>query len=339
MPVGFFIPAHLQCDWFAVKNSNFARHLSPMKRLLLTCNPLSEASLDLLRETFDVLPGPTPEKRAEIIRTRGAELTVVLTNGTVGFTGAEMDALPKLEIVCAMGAGYENIDVAHARTRGIVVANGTGTNDDCVADHAFALLLAAVRGVPSYDAACRAGVWREALPMRPNFSGKRMGIVGLGTIGAKMAKRGLGFDLEIGYHNRKPRSDVPHTYFDSVLALAEWADYLMIATPGGADTRHLVSTAVLNALGPAGYVVNISRGSVVDTQALADALRDGRLGGAGLDVYESEPKPPTVLFDLPNVVLTPHTAGTSPEAIRASVLRFIENATRHFAGQAPVSPV
>ncbi len=130
-----------------------------------------------------------------------------------------------------------------------------------------------------------------------------------------------------------------HAYFDSPIALAEWADYLVVATPGGPATRHLVDARVLEALGPQGFLVNIARGSVVDTQALADALRAGRVAGAGLDVYESEPAPPTLLFDLPNVVLTPHVAGGSPEAVRASVERFVENATRHFAGQAPVSPV
>ncbi|MNT72958.1 (S)-sulfolactate dehydrogenase [compost metagenome] len=122
-------------------------------------------------------------------------------------------------------------------------------------------------------------------------------------------------------------------------ALATWADYLVVATPGGADTRHLVDTSVLAALGPAGFLVNIARGSVVDTEALAHALRAGKLGGAGLDVYESEPAPPTVLFDCPNVVLTPHVAGWSPEAVTASVMQFLENARRHFAGEVLLTPV
>jgi lactate dehydrogenase-like 2-hydroxyacid dehydrogenase len=135
------------------------------------------------------------------------------------------------------------------------------------------------------------------------------------------------------------REDVSFSYFADVGALAEWADYLIIATPGGAETRHLVDTPVLRALGPHGYLVNIARGSVVNTAALADALRAGELGGAGLDVYESEPLPPKELFDCPNVVLTPHMAGWSPEAVLASVSQFLENARRHFAGEPLFAPV
>jgi len=310
-----------------------------MKPLLLITTLLSETSLARICESFEVLYAPKPPLKAEFIRSHGPQIRGVLTIGPIGFSAADMDALPALSIVCALGAGYENIDVAHARTRGIVVANGAGTNDDCVADHAFALLLAVVRGIPAVDVACRQGLWRDRLPLRPNFSHKRLGILGLGTIGAKLAQRGQGFDLAIGYHNRKPRPGVAHTYFDTPVALAEWADYLVVATPGGAATRYLVDARVLEALGPQGFLVNIARGSVVDTLALADALRTSRVAGAGLDVYESEPEPPTVLFDLPNVILTPHVAGGSPEAIAASIERFVENATRHFAGQAPVSPV
>jgi lactate dehydrogenase-like 2-hydroxyacid dehydrogenase len=310
-----------------------------MKPLLLVLNLLSEPHQALIREHFDVLYAPKPELKAEALHTRGPEVRAVLTIGTLGLTAADIDALSALELVCALGAGYENIDVAHAKARGIVVANGAGTNDDCVADHAFALLLATVRGVPAADTATRQGLWRDKLPQRPNFSHKRLGILGLGTIGTQLAKRGLGFDLAIGYHNRKPRPELPHAYFDNVHALAEWADYLVVATPGGPDTKHLVDATVLDALGPKGFLVNIARGSVVDTAALATALRDKRIAGAGLDVYESEPAPPTELFDLPGVVLTPHIAGSSPEAVRNSVDRFIENATRHFAGQTPVSPV
>jgi len=177
------------------------------------------------------------------------------------------------------------------------------------------------------------------LPLAANLWGKRMGLVGMGTIGRRIVQRGLGFDLEIGYHNRRARTDVPFQYFDSVMSLAQWADYLIIATPGGPETRHMVDTPVLRALGPAGYLVNIARGSVVNTVALAAALRAGELGGAGLDVYESEPAPPVELFDAPNVVLTPHMGGWSPEAVFASISQFIENARRHFAGEPLVAPV
>jgi lactate dehydrogenase-like 2-hydroxyacid dehydrogenase len=208
-----------------------------------------------------------------------------------------------------------------------------------VADHAFALLLAVVRDVPQLDQATRNGIWRDALPLRPNVSSKRLGIVGLGHIGEKIARRGAGFDMEIGYHNRKPREGSPLRYFDNVTDLAQWSDFLMVATPGGAGTHHLIDGKVLHALGPQGFLVNVSRGSVVDTAALARALTEGTIAGAGLDVYEGEPNPPEALLELRNVVLTPHLAGRSPEAITASVDHFLENAKRYFAGEPVLTPI
>src|SRR5690606_22272620 len=138
---------------------------------------------------------------------------------------------------------------------------------------------------------------------------------------------------QVGYHNRTARPELPYTYFGSLHALASWCDVLVLATPGGAATHHLVDSQLLQALGPQGWLVNIARGSVVDTAALAEALRSGTIAGAGLDVYESEPAAPAELVGLPNVVLTPHVAGWSPEAVQNSVDRFLQNATRHFAGQ------
>ena len=310
-----------------------------MKPVLLALTFLSEAHCAQLSRSFELLYAPDAAQASAAIAAQGARITAVLTIGSTGLSTAQIDALPQLSLVCALGAGYENVAVQHAKARGIVVATGAGTNDDCVADHAWGLLIAVVRGIPRLDSQTRQGVWRTALPLPPNVSHKRMGIIGLGTIGQKIAQRALGFDVEVGYHNRMARTDVPYRYFAEVTALAAWADFLVVATPGGAGTRHLVSAQVLDALGPHGYVVNIARGSVVDTQALARALQSGRVAGAGLDVYESEPAPPAELLALDNVVLTPHVAGWSPEAVQASVDRFVENARRHFAGEAPVSPV
>ncbi len=310
-----------------------------MKPVLLALMFLSDDHCAQLSQSFDLIYAPDAAQAAESIAAHGPRITAVLTIGSTGLSVAQIDALPQLSLICALGAGYENIAVAHAKARGIVVANGAGTNDDCVADHAWGLLIAAVRGIPKLDQLTRDGVWRTALPLPPNVSHKRLGLVGLGTIGKKIAQRALGFEVEVGYHNRSVRTDVPYRYFGDVKALAEWADFLVVATPGGAGTKHLVNAEVLNALGPRGVVVNIARGSVIDTQALALALKDGHIAGAGLDVYESEPAPPGELLALDNVVLTPHVAGWSPEAVQASVDRFLENARRHFAGEAPVSPL
>ena len=306
---------------------------------LLVLHNLSDAHLALIAENYAITYAPTPAQRDEAIATQGATFRAVLTIGSTGLTADEIAAMPSVELVCALGAGYENIAYDAAKARGIVVANGAGTNDDCVADHAFGLLIAAVRGIVKTDRLCREGVWRDSLVLPPNVSGKRLGILGLGTIGQKIARRAAGFDMQVGYHNRKPRDGVALDYFPSLISMAEWADFMVIATPGGPGTKHLVDAGVIDALGPKGVLVNIARGSVVDTAALAAALSEGRLAAAGLDVYESEPQPPAQLIGLDNVVLTPHIAGWSPEAVLASVERFIANADGHFAGRGAVSPV
>ena len=310
-----------------------------MKPVLLALMFLSEEHRAQMAQSFEVLYAPDAAQAAAAIAEHGSRIAVVLTIGATGLSAAQIDALPRVSLICALGAGYENIAVAHAKARGIVVANGAGTNDDCVADHVWGLLIATVRGIPKLDKLTRDGVWRTALPLPPNVSHKRIGIIGLGTIGKKIAQRAQGFEMEVGYHNRTARTDVPYRYFSDVTALAAWADFLVVATPGGAGTQHLVNAPVLQALGPRGYVVNIARGSVIDTAALAHALRKGQVAGAGLDVYESEPAPPAELVALDTVVLTPHVAGWSPEAVQASVDRFMENARRHLAGEALVSPI
>ncbi|XAH22926.1 2-hydroxyacid dehydrogenase [Xylophilus sp. GW821-FHT01B05] len=309
------------------------------KPLVLLISSLDDAYRAQIAERYELLYAPKPAERAAQIAARGAEVRAVLTIGTVGLTAAEMDAMPKLELVCTLGVGYERVEIDAARARGIALANGAGTNDDSVADQALGLLIAAVRRIPQSDRACRDGIWRDALPMSPQVSGKRMGILGLGTIGRKIAQRARGFDIEVGYHNRKPREGVPYTYFSTLTALAEWCDFLIVATPGGAGTLHMVNAEVLTALGPRGYLVNIARGSVVDTAALADALAHHRIAGAALDVYESEPERPETLLGFPELVLSPHVSGRSPEAIQNTVSRFIANADGHFAGQGVVSPI
>jgi lactate dehydrogenase-like 2-hydroxyacid dehydrogenase len=310
--------------------------MPPTVLVIVPLRPENHASISAAFNVITALDTPALEAA---LADHGNEIRAVLTNGTIGLNAASIAKLPNLELIGALGAGYENIARDAAQARGIVVTNGAGTNDDCVADHAFALLLAVVRQIPLLDRTCRAGIWRDDLPFQPNFSGKKLGVIGLGNIGKKVARRAEGFDTEIGYHNRHPQADSKYRYFESPIALAEWADYLVVATPGGASTKHLVSASVLAALGPKGYVVNVARGSVIDTAALADALARGAVAGAGLDVYEGEPAPPALLIASDRVVLTPHVGGRSPEAVAASVNLFIDNATRHFAGLPVLTPV
>ncbi len=306
---------------------------------------ITDAHRELVAQSFDLIYAPNAALGADRsngaaqIAAHGPAIEVVLTNGTNGITPDELDAMPNLKIVCTLGVGYENVPLDYARQRGVAVCNAANTNDDCVADHAMAILLAAVRGVPKLNQQCREGIWRDDIPRPPHVSGRRMGILGLGAIGRKIARRGLGFDLEIGYFNRAPRHDVPYRYFTDVVALAAWCYYLMVTVPGGTQTQHMVNAEVLDALGPQGVLVNVARGGVVDTAALAQSLREGRVYNAALDVYEGEPEPPRVLFEFDNVVLTPHVGGISPQAIHASVVRFIENAKLHLAGKPLLSRV
>ncbi|MDH1265510.1 2-hydroxyacid dehydrogenase [Pseudomonas sp. GD03944] len=310
-----------------------------MKPQLLILNPLSEASLARIAERFEVIYAAQADLRDAAIDRHGASIQAVLTIGTIGLTGEEIARLPQLGLIATLGVGYEKVDLEAARQRAIALCNGAGSNAHCVADHAMALLLGAIRDLRRLDVACRAGVWRDALPMQDSVYGKRLGILGMGAIGEQIAKRAEAFGMPVGYHNRSAKADSPHRYFPSVQALAQWCDCLVVAIPGGAATRHLVDAEVLAALGPQGYLVNVARGSVVDTQALNAALRDGQIRAAALDVYESEPLPPTELLDLDNLILTPHVGGNSPQALEQSLSLFLDNIERHFNGQPLRTPI
>ena len=300
---------------------------------------LAPASVERLREICTLHVARTPEARAALVATDGERIRAIVTNGETLIPASLMAALPNLGIICAQGVGHEGVDLDAARARNIMVTNGTGANADCVADHALALTLALLRDLVRFDAAVRAGRWREGDTMRPSAHGKRVGILGLGGIGRRIARRCAAFDMAVRYHNRRPVADVEWDYAPSVDALCAWADIVIVALPGGAQTRHLVGREALEALGPSGLLVNVGRGSVVDTAALVDALRDGRLAGAALDVVEGEPNVPPALLALPNVILSPHIAGRSPESIAATVEQVVANLSAFFAGRPAVSPV
>ncbi|MDE1165086.1 MAG: 2-hydroxyacid dehydrogenase [Pseudomonas sp.] len=287
---------------------------------------------------FTLIRAPSKAERAAAIAQHADTITAVLTRGPLGFYAEEMAALPHLRIICVIGAGYEHVDLAAARDRGITVTNGAGANASSVADHAMALLLALVRDIPQADASVRRGEWRKL--SRPTLAGKRMGILGLGAVGLAIAQRGaLGFNMAVSYHSRRRREGVGYHYCASVLELAAASDYLIIATPGGADTRHAIDKAVLDALGPEGFIVNIARASVINTADLLTALQHHHIAGAALDVFDDEPEVPDELRALNNVVLTPHVAGLSPEASEGTVSLVNQNLLAFFAGQPVLTPV
>lgn len=294
--------------------------------------------LPILEEQgYTLILAPTPATRAAAIAEHAERIDAVLTRGPLGFHAEEMAALPRLKIICVIGAGYEHVDLPAAKARGLVVTNGAGVNAPSVADHAMALLLSLVRDIPRADASVRRGEWAKIT--RPSLQGKRLGILGLGAVGMAIARRASGFDMTISYHNRRPRQDVSYEYRESPLALAEGCDFLVIATPGGAQTRSMIDAAAIAALGPQGFLVNIARASVIDTPALLQALEQGSLGGAALDVFDDEPRVPEALKTLANVVLTPHVAGLSPEASEDTVRMVGRNLSAFFSGQPVLTPV
>ena len=292
----------------------------------------------LEHQGFHLILAPTPAERAEAITRHSGQINAVLTRGPLGLYADEIAALSNLKIICVIGAGYEHVDLQAAADRGITVTNGAGVNASSVADHAMALLLSLVRDVPRCDAAVRRGEWPKI--MRPSLAGKRLGILGLGAVGMAIAKRAAnGFDMSVSYHNRQHRSDVSYSFCSTPTELARASDFLVIATPGGLTTKHLINRQVLDALGPKGFLVNIARASVVVTADLISALEQRRIAGAALDVFDAEPHVPDALKSLTNVVLTPHVAGLSPEAIEGTVELVGRNLVAFFSGQPVLTPV
>lgn len=268
---------------------------------------------------------------------------VLITIGAVSTDGAFMDTMPELRLICCFGSGYEGIDVAAATARGIKVANTVGSNAATVADLAVALLLASIRRVVAGDKLVRAGEWRGKNPAPllygRGLTGRKIGILGLGAIGEKIAHRLAAFETEIGYHSRHAKKDAPWRYFNSLRELAAWADVLMLAHRADETNRHMVNAEVMEALGPEGHIVNITRGSAIDEDALIAALRSGRIAGAGLDVFEGEPDVREDIRALPNIVLTPHMGGGTAEALEAMASRVVENMDAFFAGKPLINEV
>jgi len=302
---------------------------------------LTPSFVEALADGYEIL-GPHDDPIGALGDAR-TTVRAMLTMGTVGATRELMEALPALGLVLCIGSGYERVDLQAARDRGILVGNGPGANAACVADLAMTLVLATVRRIVDGDRFARSGTWAGNAavrrPMTPGIGELRLGVLGLGDIGLRIAKRAEAFEMQVGYCNRRPRADVAYPYFETVHALAEWCDVLVVALRADAANHHLVDASVLDALGPQGYVVNIARGFVVDEAALIEALRAGRLAGAGLDVYEHEPAIPDALRALSNVVLTPHIGGGTTRAQRGMAALARRNLDAFFAGRPLETPV
>jgi hydroxypyruvate reductase len=265
----------------------------------------------------------------------------VLTNGIIGAGRALIEALPGLEIIGVYGVGVDAVDLATAKARGLRVTNTPDVLTVGVAELGMALLLDLARRVAYNDRYLRAGRWpTEGDPVLSNsVAGKRMGILGLGRIGRAVARRAEAFDMAVCYHGPRRKDDVAYEYVPDLVAMARAVDCLMVTCLGGPSTAGLVGRDVSDALGPKGWLINVARGSVIDQQALVEALLEGRLGGAGLDVFAGEPEVPKALLGLDNVVLQPHQASATWETRDAMGQLVVDNLKAHFAGRPLPTPV
>ena len=311
-----------------------------MKPRVLQHGPLMASLEAALAEHFDLQPLWKQADRRAFLAAHGGEFTGLVTSARFGADRALIESLPKLAVIASFGVGVDAIDLVAARERGVAVSNTPDVLTDCVADLAFGLLIDVARRLSAADRFVRRGDWLKGqFPLATRVSGKNLGIVGLGRIGTAIARRAGGFDMPVRYHGRRIVENCPYDYEASLPALADWADFLVISCAGGAATRHLVSREVIGALGPDGFLVNISRGSVVDEPALVEALQAGRLGGAALDVFEDEPNVPPTLFGLDSVVLLPHIASATRETRQAMADCVLANLRGWFDAGRLLTPV
>jgi hydroxypyruvate reductase len=267
----------------------------------------------------------------------------LITAGGQSLKSDVMDMMPSLGAIICYGTGYDGVDFKAAAERNIIVGNSPGANAASVADLALTLMLAVTRRILPADQYLREGGWSSAKPsplMSPQAGnpGRKIGVYGMGEIGRKIASRAAAFETDVAYHSRS-RHDVPYRYIDTLAGLVEWCDVLMIAVRAGPDTQHIIGADLLSKLGPQGYVVNISRGSVIDQEALVAALAGKTIAGAGLDVFEKEPQAPDALTAFPNVVLTPHIGGHTLDSHVSMQDCVIANLTAYYSGKPLPHPV
>lgn len=280
-------------------------------------------------------PSP-PALLAEV----GPSVRAIATRGDLGASAEVIAACPALEVISIFGVGYDAVDLPACRARGIGVANTPDVLTDDCADLAVGMWLALSRGIVAAERHARSGAWAAGgFPLRHKASGKRAGILGLGRIGQAVGRRLAGFEMEIAYSARSPRPDVPWAFLPEARALAEWADVLFVTLAATPETRHIVDAGVLEALGPEGLLINISRAQNIDEAALLDALEGGRLRGAALDVFEGEPALDARFTRLDNALLQPHHASGTFETRRAMAQLMRDNLTAHFAGRPLLTPV
>ncbi|OSM94531.1 MULTISPECIES: NAD(P)-dependent oxidoreductase [Lonsdalea] len=306
-----------------------------MQKNVLMARTLPAGLVENLSSHFHLM-GPLTTLDGHNLPEGADKAEVLLTMSSIVTGRALIDALPALKLVICYGSGMEFVDSAYLQQKGIALTNAAGSNAGSVAEFAFGQILASCRHILSSDAFLRSGEWKgnsiERYPLVSGLQGRRIGIYGLGEIGAQIARLAQAFAMEVGYHSRSPKT-VDYRYLDSIEQLADWADVLVIAARGTPQNYHIIDADILRRLGADGHLINIARGMLVDENALCDALESGQLAGAALDVYEFEPEISARLLAAPNAILTPHVAANTHTAQQAQQQRMLDNVMAYFAGR------
>ncbi|WP_091743208.1 2-hydroxyacid dehydrogenase [Phenylobacterium immobile] len=314
--------------------------MSSNKPVVMMVDPFLERFSPLFNDSYELVKLWEAPSEDAFFATEGQRVGAVVTIGHFPARAPVLSRLPNLGLVACFSTGFEGVDVDWCRENGVAVTNGAAANGGDVADQAAMLLLNCYRRATQGGRVVRDGSW-QAVPGLAGRSlrGKKVGIVGMGRIGRMTAQRIAAFETEIHWYGPNPKPDIAYPRAESVVELARICDALVVVAPATPETEKMINREVLDALGPQGVVVNISRGSLVDEDALIAALKEGRLWGAGLDVFEVEPTDPARWADVPNAELMPHSAGSTPEGGKLMSDRFLENLRCFFAGEPLVSPL
>lgn len=298
-----------------------------MNRMLAPLSPFLETQYDVFR----LWEGPPVEAAHEI--------RAIVTAGEEPLDKPVIEKLPNLELVACFTAGYDGLDVEWCRERGLKLSHSPNVNHEDVADMAMGLMLAARREIVAGHAMVISGDWSlDQRNITGSLQGQKVGIVGLGAIGAAVAKRASAFNLDVQWWGPRAK-DTEWARAESLKQLAADTDILVVACRADDSNRGLIDAEIIRAVGPQGIIINVSRGSLVDESALIEALKSGALGGAALDVFETEPTPADRWTDVPNLVLSPHAGGATTNGVQGMLLLTMQNLAAHFAGQPLVTPI
>lgn len=307
---------------------------------LLIASPMMPMIEEQLDRHFTVQRLYKTDDKEKLLSEFGPKVRALAGTSASKIDAELMGRLPNLEIVSSFGVGYDSIDARWAGENGIVVTNTPDVLNEEVADTALGLLLATIRQLPQADRYVRAGKWKEKpFPLTVTLQDRTVGIIGMGRIGKAIAKRLEAFNAPVVYHSRNKVDGVGYKHYPDLIQMAKDVDVLIVITPGGAATRHLVNKNVLEALGPNGIIINVARGSVIDENALIDALREKKILSAGLDVFDDEPNVPQGLIDLDHVVLLPHVGSASVHCRDLMGQLVVDNLIAWASGKPPLTPV